>query len=189
MKLIIPAAGIGTRLKPLTDTTPKPLLHVAGKPMLEHILERLDSTNISEAIFITGHIKKAMESYVAEKKFPFKTRCIYQDTMLGTAHAINLARNVIEESNYEDVLIIFADTICDADFNVIKSIQNNDSIDGLMWVKAVSDEEYKRFGIVEVDNNGIIKNIVEKPEYSESRLANIGFYYIKNSKQIGRAHV
>lgn len=175
MKVIIPLAGKGTRLRPHTHTKPKPLLHVAGKAILSHILDDLKKSNlkISEIIFITGHLKEKIEEFVS-KNYKFKLRFIEQKTMDGTAGAISLAKTFVDE----EVLIIYADTIFETDLGIIKKVQSNKNIDGIFWVKEV--EDYQRFGVVVKDQNNFMTKMVEKPKEPISKLANIGVYYIKN---------
>lgn len=170
MHVIIPVAGVGTRLRPHTLTTAKPLLHVAGKPVLQHILDRLEGLPITNLILITGHLSEQFNEL--KTKYPVIT--VKQDQQLGTAHAINLARPYIKEP----VLIIFADTVFDTDLGIIK--QRSD-VDGILWAKEV--EDYQRFGVI-VHKNSIMERIVEKPKEPISKLANIGVYYIKDHQSL-----
>jgi glucose-1-phosphate thymidylyltransferase len=173
MKIIIPMAGKGTRLRPHTHSKPKPLLHVAGKTLLQHIIDKCMEIEFSEIIFITGHLKENIESFVKEKySFPF--RFIEQKGMNGTACAIDLAREFVDE----DVLIIYADTIFETDMGMIQKVQKDENIDGLIWAQEV--EDYQRFGVMVVDKDNFLVKIVEKPKEPVSKLANIGVYYIKN---------
>jgi glucose-1-phosphate thymidylyltransferase len=175
MKLIIPLAGKGTRLRPHTITKPKPLLKVAGKPILKHLLDSLSDLKFSEVIFITGHLKEKVEEYV-KKNYSFKSLFIEQKTMDGTAGAIRLAKRYINE----DVMILYADTIFDADMGIVKKMKSEKNVGGIIWVKEV--EDYQRFGVVVTDNHGFMTKIVEKPKDPISRLANVGLYYIKDYK-------
>lgn len=174
MKVIIPLAGKGTRLRPHTHLTPKPLLQVAGQPVMSYILDELKNFDVEEVIFITGHLKEQIETYIRAKYPEFKSRFIEQEKQLGTADAIGLAKPYVDG----DVLIIFVDTIFDADLSVIKIIPTD--ADGIIWAKEV--EDYKRFGVVVTDANGIMTKIVEKPSEPISKFANIGLYYIKNTQ-------
>jgi glucose-1-phosphate thymidylyltransferase len=173
MKIIIPLAGKGTRLRPHTHSKPKPLLHVAGKTLLQHILDMCMKIEFSEIIFITGHLKDNIESFV-KKNYSFPCRFIEQKVMNGTACAVDLAREFVDE----DVLIIYADTIFDADMSLITRVQQDKNIDGLIWAQEV--EDYQRFGVMVVDENNFLVKMVEKPKEPISKLANIGVYYIKN---------
>ena len=172
MKVIIPLAGKGTRLRPHTHLTPKPMLKVAGKPVMAYILEDLEKLgNVEQIIYITGHLKEKVESYV-RAEFEFPAVFIEQKVQDGTAGAVALAKTHVDQP----VLIIFVDTIFDADLSVIKTTD----ADGIIWVKEV--EDYQRFGVVVTDPQGNMTKIVEKPTTPISKRANIGLYYIKNWK-------
>ena len=172
MKVIIPVAGFGSRMRPHTNTRPKPLLSVAGKTAVAFILEELEKLDVSEVIFITGHLKEKFEDY-ARENFKFNMRFIEQTSINGTAGAVLLA----EEFITEPVMIIFVDTVFDADLSLIKHLGENEA--GIIWVKEV--EDYKRFGVCVLEN-GYLKKIVEKPSEPISKLANIGLYYMKDYK-------
>jgi len=169
MKVIIPLAGKGTRLRPHTFSKPKPLLRVAGKAVLGHIIDKLKPLDVEEIIFITGDMQEKIEEYVSSN-YKYKARYIKQDKLLGDGYAINLAKEYVKD----DVLIIFVDTIFETDLSKIKKIKS----DGVVWVKEVDDP--RRFGVVVLKNDHITK-IVEKPDEPISNLALIGLYYIKNS--------
>lgn len=169
MQVIIPVAGVGTRLRPHTLTTAKPLLHVAGKPVLQHILDRLEGLPITNLILITGHLSEQFNEL--KTKYPVIT--VKQDQQLGTAHAINLAKPHV----HEPVMIIFADTVFDADLSVIMKKK----ADGFIWAKEV--EDYQRFGVI-VHKDNVMQKIVEKPKEPISKLANIGVYYIADYKSM-----
>ncbi len=181
MKVIIPLAGKGTRLRPHTHLTPKPMLKVAGKPVISYLLDDLKSLGgIEQIVYITGHLKEKAEEF-ARKNYEFPAVFVEQTVQNGTATAVDLARPYVDQP----VLIIFVDTIFDADLSLV---QNTDA-DGIIWVKEV--EDYQRFGVVVTDANGFMTKIVEKPSTPISKRANIGLYYIKNWKLLyeGIAHV
>jgi glucose-1-phosphate thymidylyltransferase len=172
MKVIIPLAGKGTRLRPHTHITPKPMLKIAGKPVIDYVMEDLERLgNIEQVIYITGHLKDKVEEY-ARKKYPFPSVFIEQKVQDGTAGAVHLAQPHVDQP----VFIIFVDTIFDADLSVV----NRTDADGIIWVKTV--EDYQRFGVVVSDDAGNMTKIVEKPSTPVSKRANIGLYYIKNWK-------
>ncbi len=172
MKVIIPLAGKGTRLRPHTHVTPKPMLKVAGKPVMSYILEDLKRLgNVEQVIYITGHLKEKVEEF-ARKTLDVPSVFIEQKIQDGTAGAVALARDYVDQP----VLIIFVDTIFDADLSLV----NATDADGIIWVKEV--EDYQRFGVVVTDKNGNMTKIVEKPSTPISKRANIGLYYIKNWK-------
>lgn len=173
MKVIIPLAGKGTRLRPHTHVTPKPMLKVAGKPVMSYILEDLRKLGgIEQMIYITGHLKEKVEEYARQALPEIPAVFIEQKVQDGTAGAIALARDYVDQP----VLIIFVDTIFDADLSVIKTTD----ADGIIWTKEV--EDYQRFGVVVTDENGDMTRIVEKPKTPVSKRANIGLYYIRNWK-------
>jgi glucose-1-phosphate thymidylyltransferase len=172
MKVIIPLAGKGTRLRPHTHITPKPMLKIAGKPVIDYVMDDLERLGeVEQVVYITGHLKDKVEEY-ARKKFPFDAVFIEQKVQDGTAGAVALAREYIDQP----VFIIFVDTIFDADLSVVKRTD----ADGIIWVKTV--EDYQRFGVVVSDNDGNMTMIVEKPTTPVSKRANMGLYYIKNWK-------
>jgi glucose-1-phosphate thymidylyltransferase len=172
VKVIIPLAGKGTRLRPHTHTTPKPLLRVGGKPVMSYILDDLRELGVSEAVFITGYLKESIESYIAREYPDFTSHFVEQPVQDGTAGAVQLAEPFIDT----DVLIIFVDTLFDADLSLVKRLP--DDLAGVIWAKEV--EDYQRFGVIVTDDDGNMKRIVEKPSDPISKLANIGLYYIRD---------
>jgi glucose-1-phosphate thymidylyltransferase len=173
MKVIIPLAGKGTRLRPHTHTVPKPMLKVAGKPVMDYVLDDVRKLgDVGEVIYITGHLKETVEAHARAAYADLPATFIEQKVQDGTAGAVALARSRIDAP----VLIIFVDTIFDADLSVIK--QSTD--DGIIWTKEV--EDYQRFGVVVTDASGHMTKIVEKPTTPISKRANIGLYYIRNWK-------
>ncbi|MFQ5869844.1 MAG: sugar phosphate nucleotidyltransferase [Candidatus Zixiibacteriota bacterium] len=169
MKAIIPAAGIGTRLRPHTYTEPKVLLHVAGKPMLAHILDELVELGIDEVVIVVGPMGEKITDFVREN-YKFKAHFVEQKELLGLGHAVKTASKHFDN---EPALIILGDTIFEAD---LKSVINSeyDSI----GTKHVDDP--RRFGIAEVEN-GFITELIEKPPKPESHQALVGLYYIKRT--------
>ncbi|HUO51117.1 MAG TPA: sugar phosphate nucleotidyltransferase [Gemmatimonadaceae bacterium] len=172
MKVIIPLAGKGTRLRPHTHTVPKPMLRVAGKPVIGYLLDDLERLGgVSEIVYITGHLKEAVERWVrADGRF--RSSFVEQVVQDGTASAVGLAKGFVDEP----VLIIFVDTIFDADLSII----GRTDADGIIWTKEV--EDYQRFGVVVTDAQGFMTRIIEKPSTPVSKRANIGLYYIRNWK-------
>ncbi len=172
MQVIIPLAGKGTRLRPQTYHTPKPLLHVGGRPVMSYILDDLKTLGVDEIIFITGYLKEHIERYIHEEYPEFRARFVEQAVQNGTAGAVKLAEPYIDE----DVLIIYVDTLFDADLSLTRRL--SDGVAGVIWVKEV--EDYQRFGVVLHDQQRMMRRIVEKPKDPISRLANIGLYYIRD---------
>jgi len=172
MKVIVPLAGKGTRLRPHTHVTPKPMLRVAGKPVMDYILDDLKRLGtVEEVVYITGHLKEKVEQH-AREALDVPSVFVEQAVQDGTAGAVNLARPYVDQP----VLIVFVDTIFDADLSVVKDVD----ADGIIWVKEV--EDYQRFGVVVTDADGNMTRIVEKPSEPISKRANIGLYFIRNWK-------
>ncbi len=169
MQVIIPLAGKGTRVRPHSHLVPKPMLKVAGRPVMDWVMDRIKGLDVSEIIFITGHLKEQVEAY-ATGRYGVPCRYIEQQVQDGTAGAVNLARPFV----HEPILVIFVDTVFEADLTLI----NRATADGIIWAKEV--EDYQRFGVVVTDTDGYMTKIVEKPATPISKLANIGLYYIKD---------
>ncbi|MGB7063303.1 MAG: sugar phosphate nucleotidyltransferase [Candidatus Zixiibacteriota bacterium] len=170
MKVIIPVAGIGTRLRPHTYSVPKALLPVAGKPMLAHILDIVQRLKPEEVVFIIGFLGDQIVQYV-RKNYKFKCKFIEQKHLKGLGYAINMAAPELDDD--QPVLIILGDTIFDADLlPVIKGKYD------ALGVKRVADP--CRFGVAE-KRGGFVTRLIEKPEKPTSSLAVVGIYYIKSS--------
>lgn len=181
MKVIMPMAGKGTRLLPLTKRVPKPLVHVAGRPVMDYVMDALRRAGqLEELIIITGHLKEKVEQYV-RKNYDIPARFIEQKVLDGTAGAVNLARPYVDGP----VIVIFVDTLFDADLSIVKTT----NADGIIWTKEV--EDYQRFGVVVTDKQGFMTRIVEKPSTPISRRANIGLQYVKDWRTLfdGIEHV
>lgn len=172
MKVIIPLAGKGSRLRPHTHVTPKPMLKVAGRPVMSYVMDDvLTLGNVEQVVYITGHLKDKVETY-ARTTYDIPSVFIEQAVQDGTAGAVALAKPFVDQP----VLIIFVDTIFDADLSILKDSDD----DGIIWTKEV--EDYQRFGVVVTDADGFMTKIVEKPTTPISKRANIGLYYLKNWK-------
>ncbi len=174
MKVVIPLAGKGTRLRPHTHVTPKPLLRVGDKPVMAYILDDLRELGVNEAVVITGHLKERVQEYMTEEYPDFHAVYVEQKEQRGTADAIVLAEPYVEE----EMLIIFVDTLFDADLSLVRRLPED--VAGVIWAKEV--EDYQRFGVVVTDENGFMQKIIEKPSEPISKLANIGLYYIRDWK-------
>jgi len=166
---VIPVAGEGTRLRPLTHTTPKVLINVAGKPILGHILDKLESLGIEEVVLIVGHLGRLIVEYVRDK-YPFKTHVVEQEKRLGLGHAVSLVRDKVGSQPF---LIILGDTIFEADFTEVLCGDMS-----YIGVKEVVDP--RRFGTVAL-RDGIISRMVEKAENPPSNLAMVGIYALCNA--------
>jgi len=177
MKIIVPMAGRGSRLRPHTLTVPKPLIPIAGKPIVQRLVEdiaKVAGEEIEEVAFIIGDFGPEIEKSLIQiaEKLGAKGSIYYQNDPLGTAHAIKCA----EESMSGDVVIAFADTLFRADFVLDKNS------DGVIWVKSVEDPS--AFGVVKLDNYGFITDFVEKPTTFVSDLAIIGIYYFNSAEKL-----
>ncbi|NNL31535.1 MAG: NTP transferase domain-containing protein [Gemmatimonadetes bacterium] len=169
---MIPLAGKGTRLRPLTHHTPKPLLKVAGKPVLAYILDDLVELGVTEVVFIVGYLREAVEEWIGEEYPQLTGHFVVQEVQDGTAGAIALAEPYVDE----DVLIIFADAVLEVDYGLTRTL--GAEYGAVLWAKEV--EDYQRYGVIVTNDDGTMKRIVEKPSEPVSKLANIGLYYIRD---------
>lgn len=174
MRAIIPAAGVGSRLRPHTHTLPKVLLNVAGKPILGHIIDSLIKDGINELTLIIGYQGEKVSKYVKEH-YDIPTKYVVQEKRKGLGHAIGLG---LEDTD-EPALIILGDTIFDADFSNI--LNEKDTVIGVTEV-----EDPRRFGVVEVDGERVTR-LVEKPEEPPSNLALVGIYKIASQRELREA--
>ena len=169
MDILLPAAGFGTRLRPQTWSKPKPLVSVAGKPMLAHVMDRLLPYNPSQVTFVTGFLGEQLEEW-ARAELPIPSTFVEQPEMLGQCDAIIRARHLIPDDH--DALILFPDAIFEADFGPLATLD----ADAAMFTKTVADPS--ALGIAVVEDGRIVK-LVEKPKEPISNLAVIGIYYVK----------
>lgn len=180
MKIIIPMAGRGTRLRPHTLTVPKPLIPVAGKPIIQRLVEDLASSYpgpIEEIAFIVGDFGADVERELIgiAEKLGAKGRLYQQDKALGVGHAIACAADSLEGK----CIVAFADTLFKADFSF------DDREDGVIWTQKVSDPS--SFGVVKLDSEGYITEMVEKPTDFVSDLAIVGIYYFREGEKLREA--
>lgn len=178
MKFILPVAGKGTRLYPHTHSKPKSLIMVAEQTVLQYVIDGIKcliKNDNDEVIFITDNNGKTIEDFVKLHYPNLKTTYIKQEKQEGPAHAVALASPRIEQG--DDVLVVFNDTLFITDLNLIPSLCKN--LDGLIFSKEV--EDYQRFG-VSVVKDGVIVDMVEKPDKPVSNLAQVGLYYLKNGR-------
>jgi len=173
MKVILPVAGRGTRLRPHTHAKAKSLVRVAGKTVLEHIITRLEAIEVEEYIFIVDDNGSQIEDFMHENFPALECTYIPQQEKLGPAHAVYLAAERIQPG--DDVLVVFNDTIFITDLRQIDKMCHG--CDGLIYSREV--EDYQRFG-VNVVRDGYIVDMVEKPDTPVSRLAQVGLYYLKD---------
>jgi len=177
MRIIVPMAGMGKRMRPHTLTVPKPLVPIAGKPIVQRLVEdiaKVCGEPIDEVAFIIGNFGKEVEAKLIQiaESVGAKGTIYYQDKALGTAHAIYCA----EKSLDDKVVVAFADTLFKADFTL------DTNQEGIIWVQKVDDP--RPFGVVKLNDAGNITDFVEKPETFVSDLAIIGIYYFKDGANL-----
>jgi glucose-1-phosphate thymidylyltransferase len=168
MKVIIPLAGLGKRMRPHTWSKPKPLLNVAGKAILGHVLDKLLTLDVDEVIFIVGWMGDQIREYVSTN-YSFKAQYVVQEELKGQAHALYLAKDYLSGP----CIIIFVDTLFEADLSGLEQRP----VDGVLYVQEVQDP--RRFGVV-VEQEGRVVRLIEKPETFEYRKAVIGLYYVRD---------
>ncbi|MBI4770132.1 MAG: nucleotidyltransferase family protein, partial [Chloroflexi bacterium] len=178
MNIIIPMAGYGTRLRPHTFTRPKPLINVAGKTVLGHVLDGLASVpNVEETIFITGYLGEQIEEYVS-KHYPGLRASYYEQKVLdGQSSAVYLARQHLTGP----LLIVFVDTLVETDLSGLAG----EGADAVAWVKQVEDP--RRFGAARLGAGGYVESLVEKPQDVRDNLVVVGFYYFKEARALAAA--
>ncbi len=175
MRAIVPVAGTGTRLRPHTHTAPKVLLHVAGKPILGHILDELVALGVRRITFVVGYMGDMVRAYVQSAYPQLEAAYVEQEERLGLGHAIWLSKSTVPDPS-EPVLIILGDTIFRADLApVLKSEVS------MIGVKEVDNPH--RFGIVDLEG-GFIRDLVEKPKKPQTNLAIVGIYYLTESGKL-----
>lgn len=175
MKAIIPVAGAGTQLRPLTYTQPKPLIPVAGKPIISFIIDSLEKFGVEEYIFVIGYLGEKIRDYIEENYPDLKKKFVTQEDRFGTGHAIWTARELIKDT--EDLFIFFGDTLLEMD---IKKMM--DCPTSCFAIKKV--DKPGNFGIVEFDLDKKVKRVVEKPKIPKSNMAMVGLYRIKEPDQL-----
>jgi glucose-1-phosphate thymidylyltransferase len=174
MQVIIPLAGFGTRLRPHTYTKPKPLINVAGKAVLGHILDKFTGLNVDEFIVVHGYLGEQIRDYMAEHYPQYRARFVEQKELIGQADAILRCQPFVNGP----VLIVFVDTLFEADLSGLA----HETADAVAYVKEVDDP--RRFGVAITGPDGYIKRFVEKPESVDNKLVVIGMYYIKDSSAV-----
>jgi len=177
MNIIIPMAGVGKRMRPYTLTVPKPLIPIAGKPIVQRLVEDIAevcSEKIDNIGFVTGRFGTEIENKLLEiaEAEGAKGKIFYQDEPLGTAHAVYSAQELLDGP----VIIAFADTLFKAHF------QLDTNKDGIVWVQQVEDPG--SFGVVKLNENSEISGFIEKPQEFVSDLAIIGIYYVKDGLKL-----
>lgn len=177
IKVVIPMAGLGTRLRPHTWSKPKQLVSVAGKAILDHVIDSLstlpDPGNI-ELINIVGYLGDQIEDYLRGRYPHMTTHYVVQENPSGQSHAIQLARSFLNGP----LLVVFADTLLETDLSFLA----NEEADAVAWVKTVPDP--RRFGVAVLNGSGCVEKLIEKPQDMSNNLAVVGFYYFKRAEDL-----
>ncbi len=180
LKIVIPMAGFGTRLRPLTWSRPKQLIRMADKLVIDHLIDSFatlpDPTN-SEFIFIVGYLGDKIEAYMHQAHPELKVTYVQQPEMRGQSHAISLAKQYLGGP----MLMVYADTLIETDYSFLSTETSGD----ITWVKAVPDP--RRFGVAEVGTDGWVTHLVEKPQDVSNNLALVGGYYFQSSENLLQA--
>ncbi len=181
MKAIILAAGLGTRLRPLTDVTPKVMLPIGGKPLLEHHIENLKKFNITDIGINLFYLPKVIESYFGNgNRLGVNLHYTREDNILGTSGSINLFRDWLED---DDFMVIYGDNFCELDYQkIIDTYHNLQDCSGLIGLN--HSEIIIGKGLVKIDDSSKILSFVEKPDNPENfntDLVNAGIYMFPNS--------
>ncbi len=174
MKAIIPVAGAGTKLRPHSYTQPKALIPLAGKTVISIIIDQIREAGINEIIIIVGYLGEKIQDYVKSKYPDLKAHYVHQVDRQGVGHALGLTRNIVGN---DEVIVILGDTICE--YNVQEVVNSPYSLIG---VRKVDDP--RDFGVAEIEDDGFICHVVEKPQIPKSNMALVGVYKIKETAQM-----
>jgi len=171
MKAIIPVAGAGAKLRPHTYTQPKALIPIAGKTILSFIVYQLYDAGIHEFIFIVGYLGEKIQEYVKQTYPDLRCHFVYQNERQGTGHAIELTKNIVGN---DEVFVVLGDTICEYDVSAVIASEYS-----MLGVKKVDDP--RNFGVAEIDEDGFISHVIEKPSIPKTNMALVGLYKIKET--------
>lgn len=177
LKIVIPMGGLGTRLRPHTWSKPKQLIGLAGKTVLGHVLDTFSSlpdTQNIELINIVGYLGDQIETYLKDNYPQLTCQFIIQENPKGQSHAIYLAREFLQGP----MLMVFPDTLVETDLSFLAK----ETSEAVAWVKQVPDP--RRFGVAEVDADGGVRRLIEKPQGLDNNLVVVGFYYFKRSEDL-----
>jgi glucose-1-phosphate thymidylyltransferase len=177
IQVVIPMAGLGTRLRPHTWSKPKQLLSVAGKPVIDHVLDTLASLpNVAniELICIVGYLGDQIEEHIRTTYPQIESRFVLQDDPRGQSHAIYLAKDYLSGP----MMVVFADTLLETDLSFLAG----ETAQAIAWVKPVPDP--RRFGVAVIDERGWVTRLIEKPAGMDNNLAVVGFYYFQSAENL-----
>ena len=176
--IAIPMAGLGTRMRPQTWSKPKPLIHLAGRTVLDYVLDQFQSIprfNDARFVLILGPNQDEQVIPFMKESHPEKeVHYVIQEEMRGQSDALYLAREYLQGP----MLMAFSDTLIESDLSFL----DDEPLDGVAWVKQVPDP--RRFGVAEVNENGLISRLIEKPKEMDNNLVVVGFYYFKNGNKL-----
>ncbi|MEM0998976.1 MAG: sugar phosphate nucleotidyltransferase [Bacteroidota bacterium] len=179
IKAIIPVAGVGTKLRPHTHTQPKPLIPVAGKAILGHIIENLRAAGIRDFVFVIGYLGEKIEGYVRDRySEDVNLEFVVQSPREGLGHALWVAREAIR--GVDEALIVLGDTIFDVDLKAV--LEASESTVGVQVV-----DDPRKFGVAMLDEEGYVSSVVEKPRIPKSNLALVGLYRIREVEALIKA--
>ncbi|MFN5136319.1 MAG: sugar nucleotidyltransferase, partial [Chitinophagaceae bacterium] len=174
MKAIIPVAGAGTKLRPHTYTQPKALIPIAGKTVLSIIVDQLRDAGINDFVFVVGYLGDKIQDYVKETFPGINAGFVQQGDREGLGHAVLLTKELV---GIDEVVIVLGDTICEYD---VKSVLHAPT--SVLGVKKVDDP--RSFGVADVEEDGSISRVVEKPQIPKSNMALVGIYKIKETAML-----
>lgn len=178
MKVIIPIAGTGLRMRPMTLNVPKCLLPIAGSTIIGHIMAKLENMNVSEYIFVIGYLGETVESYIRAEYPGISAKFVWQKEPQGLGEAIGLCGDFLTDK--EPVLIILGDTLFEADFSLLKANSGN-----VLYVREIEDP--RRFGVAKVNASGKVELLVEKPQEFVSNKALVGIYFISSAAELKKS--
>ncbi len=175
MKAIIPVAGAGVRLRPHTYTQPKPLILVAGKPIISFIIDQLLEAGIEEFVFVLGYLGDKIKSYLETAYPALSKEYVYQEHRNGLGHAILMTEKAVRDT--EEIVILLGDTILEIDMKDFLGQKGS-----CLGIQRVQDP--RLFGVVEMATGGIVKKVIEKPKIPKSNLAIVGLYKISQVHEL-----